>query len=155
MTLREFDEDITLFYELKDFCEREGCSYLDEYFDDLDAEVNSELYEWIRYNDCDWEDVRDSLSNITTGYDFYRRDGSFDYMGCDDEDFDTLKSDVREWAIENGRFDDDEDDDEDDGEEEEYRPALAPGFEYIDGETVFVGEAESVDTSAFDALVAV
>lgn len=153
MTLREFDEDITLFYELKDFCERNECSYLDEYFDDLDAEVNSELYEWIRYNDCDWEDVRDSLSSIATGYDFYRRDGSLDYMGCDAEDFDTLKNDVRDWAIENEIFDDDEDDNEE--EEEEYRPALEPGFEYIDGETVFVGEAESVDTSAFDALVAV
>ena len=153
MLLREFDEDITMFYELKDFCEQEGCSYLDEYFDDLDAEVNSELYELICCNDCDWEDVRDSLSNIATGYDFYRRDGSFDYMGCDDEDFETLKNDIREWAIENGRFDDEEDDDED--EEEEYRPALEPGFEYIDGETVFVGEKENVSTSAFDALVAV
>lgn len=155
MTLQEFDDDITLFYELKDFCSENECSYLDEYFDDLDDEVNSDLYEWVRYNDSDWEDVRNALNDIGTGYDFYRRDGSFDYMGCDDEDFDTLKADVREWAIENGKFDDDEDEDEDDGEEEEYRPALAPGFEYIDGETVFVGEAESVDTSAFDALVAV
>lgn len=152
MTLREFDEDITVFYELKDFCEREGSSYLDEYFDELDTEVNNDLYELIRYNEYDWEDVRDSLSNIGTGYDFYRRDGSFDYLGCDDEDFDNLKADVREWAIENGIFDDDDEDDED---EDEYRPALAPGFEYIDGETVFVGEAESVDTSAFEALVAV
>lgn len=155
MTLREFDEDVTMFYELKDFCSDEGCSYLDDYFDDLDQEVNSELYEWIRYNDFDWNDVRDSLSGVVTGYDFYRRDGSFDYMGCNDEDFETLKNDVREWAIENGIFDDDEGDDEGDAEEEEYRPALEPGFKYVDGETVFVGEEENIDTSAFDALVAV
>lgn len=156
MTLQEFDDDITLFYELKDFCSENECSYLEEYFDDLDEEVNSDLYEWVRYNDYDWEDVLSALSGISTGYDFYRRDGQLDYMGCDNEDFETLKNDVREWAIENGIFDEsEEDDDDEDDDMEERRPLLAPGFEYIDGETVFVGEAESVDTSAFDALVAV
>lgn len=153
MTLREFDEDITLFYELKDFCEQNGCSYLNNYFDDLDKVVDDDLYEWIRYNDYVWEDVRNTLSNIATGHDFYRRDGLFDYMVCDNEDFETLKNNVREWALESGMLDVDEE--EDDEEEEEYRPSLAPGFEYIDGETVFVGVEESIDTSAFDALVAV
>lgn len=153
MTLREFDEDITLLYELKDFCEQNGCSYLDSYFDDIDEVVDNDLDEWIRYNDYNWKDVRNTLVDIATGYDFYRRDDSFDYLGCDYEDFETLKNDVREWALENGMLDVDEE--EDDEEEGEYRPSLAPGFEYIDGETVFVGEEESIDTSAFDALVAV
>lgn len=153
MTLRDFDEDVTYFYELRDFCTDIGCNYLDEYFDDLDREVNDDLYEWIRGADYDWEDVYSALGSVSTGYDFYRKDGMLDYVGCNNIDFETLKADVREWAIDNGYFDDDEDDDE--GEEEECRPALEPGFEYIDGETVFVGEAESVDTSAFDALAAV
>ena len=54
MTLRDFDEDVTMFYELKDFCGHEDCSYLDDYFDDLDEEANYDLYEWVRYGDFDW-----------------------------------------------------------------------------------------------------
>lgn len=154
MTLREFDEDVTYFYELQEFCTENDCSYLDEYFDDLNKEVNDDLYEWIRYGDYDWEAVYSALSSVSDGYDFYRKDGSLDYVGCDDQDFETLKNDVRDWAIENGIFDQPGEEDNDD--EEEYRPSLAPGFKYVDGETVFVGEEDqSVDASEFDALIAV
>lgn len=154
MTLQDFDEDVTYFYELHDFCVENDCDFLDEYFDDLDKEVNDDLYEWIRYGDYDWEDVYSALSNVSTGYDFYRKDGQLDYVGCDNTDFETLKNDVREWAIENGIFEQPGEEDGDD--EEEYRPSLAPGFEYVDGETVFVGEEDqSVDVSEFDALIAV
>ena len=156
MTLHEFDEDITLFYELKDFCEEHECDYLEDYFSDLDAATNDDLYEWVRYGDFDWEDIYRALDNICTGYDFYRRDGSLDYMGCDEADFVTLKNDVREWAIENEIFESSEDDDEDDEEEapQSYRPRLETGFEYIDGETVFVGvEEEKVNEDEFNKLI--
>ena len=158
MTLHEFDEDITLFYELQEFCQEHGCDYLDDYFSDLDDAVNSDLYEWVRYGDYYWEDVYRALDNVGTGYDFYRRDGSLDYMGCDDEDFVTLKNDVRDWAIENEIFESSDDDGEDNDEDEppqSHRPRLETGFEYIDGETVFVGveEEENVDEDEFNKLI--
>lgn len=119
MTRAEFFDEITYFCELRDFCEEnEVYGALDDYFDGnyLDDEVESDLSEY----DGNWVDLRDLLNDIRTGYDFYRRDGSFDYVACDDEDLYNLKESVANIIDERGGWDpDDEDEDEDDEEYEE------------------------------------
>ena len=38
---------------------------------------------------------------LPTGYDYYRCDGSFDYVGLDDSDFEDYKSRVLDWMDDN------------------------------------------------------
>ena len=121
MTRREFIDEITRFYELRDFCNENDIYTCDEYFDsdDLDDEVDNDM------RDCDygWRDLRDSLNSIETGYDFYKREGYLYYEGCTDEDFENLKEDVLEVMDERGAWDYDEDDeyeDDEDTDDDEY-----------------------------------
>ena len=112
MTRSEFD-DIEYFYELRNLCNDEGCSYLDDYIDgdDLDDYVDDD----VSNSGCGWKDILSYLRDIDDmgGYDFYRRDGSFDYTGCGYDDLTELKNDVYEWMDSHGRFDDDEEDEDD------------------------------------------
>lgn len=121
MTREEFIENIDYFYELRDFCNDEDIDILDDYFDgdDLDDAIYSDMNEYAA--EYSWQDLRDALSNISTGYDFYRRDGVLYFDGCGQPDFDELKERVLEIMDDReswDRDDDDEDDDEDDEEEE-------------------------------------
>ena len=52
----------------------------DDYY--KDEQVN----EWLRQTEDDWESVRDTLSNIPTGYDYYWSDGWVEYEGINDHD---------------------------------------------------------------------
>ena len=59
------------------------------------------------------------LHDIPTGYDYYRQNGSFDWDGLDDDDFQSYKDDVYEWAVDNDIFDEGYDPFEEDEEPEE------------------------------------
>lgn len=122
MTRDEFLESVNDWWELKDFCSEIGCEYCDSIIDDdgLDEEVEYALGEYLR--DYNWREIRDMLGDIPTGYNWYRCDGSFDYVGLDDSDFEDVKDEVYEWAFNNGYFDDDEE------EGEEYDDATEPEF---------------------------
>ena len=63
--------------------------------------------------DYGWRSIRDFLADIPTGYDYYRCDGSFDYVGLDDSDFEDYKSRVLDWMDEDDLWEPEEGEDED------------------------------------------
>jgi len=113
----EFRENVTVFSELKEFCDDNGCDLLDEvrdpdYFDD---EVDSWLYDAIRYGDYGWESIRDNLDGLQAPDDWYvQEDGIFEYYYPDFRDY---FDDVLEWAIDNEIVEADSSDDDDDIDE--------------------------------------
>lgn len=114
MTRNEFLENVTTWDELKEFCNENDCEICDCIIsdDDRDDEIDSDIEDALR-NDR-WYDIKSYLEDIPTGYSFYQRNGTFDYDGVDDYDFDRYKNDVLEWADDEGDvWDEDPDDDED------------------------------------------
>lgn len=98
MTREDFIENVTYWSELLNFCSDEDCDVcwdiLNE--EERDNEVDSDLSDAIDV--YSWQEISDFLSGVTTGYDYYRRDGMFDYCGMTDEnDFNEYKSRVLEW----------------------------------------------------------
>jgi len=113
MTRHEFIENVNHWWELLEFCYNEDCEVCDDIVEDGDRD--NEIYEDIReyMGDYSWSELRDMLDRIPTGYDYYRRDGAFDYCGMDDEsDFDRYKDDVIEWMDDGGYWEDEEDEDD-------------------------------------------
>jgi len=149
MTANEFLENVNSYYDLKDFCSETGCDYCDNILDDdsLDEEVDYALSEYRR--DYNWREIRDLLSDIPTGYDWYRCDGSFDYVGLDDSDFDDIKDEVYEWALNNGYFDDEVDEDEEEYEEESVEE---DDYEPLEEEDFSVGDLFGMCNVTFVAI---
>lgn len=116
MTRQEWIDDITDFSDLINFCEENG------YQDDTARSIfcDYDLDSWVEddIRDCDygWRSLRDSLSDIPDGYDWYRRDGFFDYVGLTQDDFDDWKSDVLSELDDDDFFEDEEE--EEDGDTE-------------------------------------
>ena len=111
MTRNDFLNNVTEWWELLDFCSDEGC-YICEDIIDSD-QLDEYVEEDIRDTNYSWRDIRDSLSEIPTGYGYYRMNGSFDYDGMDENDFDSYKDDVLEWGDNNGVWEDEPDEDDD------------------------------------------
>ena len=108
MTRNDFLNDVTEWWELLDFCSDEGCNICEDIIDS-----DQLVEEDIRDTNYSWRDIRDSLSEIPTGYGYYRMNGSFDYDGMDENDFDSYKEDVLEWGDNNGVWEDEPDDEDD------------------------------------------
>lgn len=89
MTRNYFLDYVTDWSELIELCQDYNCDICEDIIDDdtLDEYVDSDI------SGCDygWRSLRDYLSDIPTGYDYYRCDGSFDYVGLDDGDFEYYK----------------------------------------------------------------
>ena len=100
MTRNDFLNDVTEWWELLDFCSDEGCNICEDIIDS--DQLDEYVEEDIRDTNYSWRDIRDSLSEIPTGYGYYRMNGSFDYDGMDENDFDSYKEDVLEWGDNNG-----------------------------------------------------
>ena len=92
MTRNDFLNDVTEWWELLDFCSDEGCNICEDIIDS--DQLDEYVEEDIRDTNYSWRDIRDSLSEIPTGYGYYRMNGSFDYDGMDENDFDSYKEDV-------------------------------------------------------------
>lgn len=137
MNSNDFLKNVNDYYELREFCSEVGCEYCDFILDNdgLDEEVDEALSEHIQ--DYGWREVGDLLGDIPTGYEWYRREGSFDYIGLEHSDFEDSKAEVYEWALNNGYFDNNE-------EEEEYDGVTAPEFCDESGEAPVEGEYFSV-----------
>lgn len=123
MTRNEFLENVTSFYDLKDFCNDEDCNLLEDVYDEegRDDFINDCLMDWAR--DDSWQDLYNRLDSIPTGYDWYRYDDYGDWCSLDDEDFEEYKNDVLEWADNNDIWDNDEEDDEEEDEPKDDEPA--------------------------------
>lgn len=113
MTRAEFLNDVTTWYELIDFCCNEDCDVCEDILDEdqRDDQIENDLREAVRNNR--WEEIRDWLYDIPTGYDYYRCDGMFDYEGVDNRDFEDYKENVLDWMDDGGYWDEEEEDDDD------------------------------------------
>lgn len=145
MTRVEFFENVTSWWELKDFCSDEQCDICDDIYDEegRDDYINDCLMNWAR-NDS-WTELLSRLEDIPTGYDYYRYDDYGDWVGLDDGDFDEIRDEVAEWMDDNGYWDNDEEEANDDEEEvfddEEDAPSTDPeDAEPIDDEDCSLGE---------------
>lgn len=124
MTRSFFLDNITEWCELIEFCNDEGLDTLSDVVDDddMDRQVSSDAYEYLRNdNSNDWRWLRDKLEEVTTGYGYYRVDGTFDYTGLSDADFNDYKRDVLDIMDEGGYWDEEDEENDtssDDGEEE-------------------------------------
>lgn len=141
MTRQEFIDEINNWWELIDFCNDEGCDYLDNVYTAEargDCINDYQLEGWARDNL--WRNLLDILNDLYDGYEYYKLDGYGDWVYLNDEDFESYKSDVLDWAEQNYVFDEDEeedpadygieDDDEPDGEEIEEPMSM---FELFSG----------------------
>lgn len=143
MTRQEFIDSVNSFYDLIDFCNDERCYLCEDVIDDdqLDECVEEDIAEYGR----GWRGLRDWLADIPTGYEYYRRDGAFDYVWLDDQDFENYKQDVLEWADEANVFEEEEKDEEDDEELADARmPSVTQShyfFDPISGERYECGPA--------------
>lgn len=147
MTRAEF-ENINDWYDLKQFCYDIGCEYCDDVLDsdELDQRIEDDLDDAIRYQSYSWRNVRDALDEISTGYDYYIVNGSFDYEVANEYDFDRYKDDVREYAERYDHFDDDE------GEEDCDAPSVYPGRAILPED---MGEAEQENIPITDLFTTV
>ena len=121
MTRQQFIDEVNEWQELINFCNDEGCSCCNDVYseEDRDDYINERLVDMARNADS-WSELLDTLSDITTGYDYYRRDDYGEWCGLDDYEFDDYKDDVLEWADDQDIWEDDEEeplpeDDEDEG----------------------------------------
>lgn len=112
MTRNEFLENVTTWEDLNAFCYNEECDICEDVYDEVsrDEYIDSCLMDWA-CND-NWQDLYNRLSNIPTGYDYYRDNGYGDWSCLDDEDFDAYKRDVLEWGSYNGVWDAEEEDED-------------------------------------------
>ena len=87
----------------------------EDIFEDFIYEDSLSEYVWDDINNFDWswEQLRDNLDNIDTGYPWYRVDGSFDYVGYSEHEYDEFKEQVLENLDAEGFFEDEEEDDDD------------------------------------------
>lgn len=132
MTRQEFIDNIHYWSELIEFCSDNGCDYCEDIYD-------SET--WNDYVDDDvaemagndgWRVILDVLQGYDelSGYDYYRRNDYGEWIGLDDDDFESYKDDVCGWMDNNDYWD----------EEDEEEPPVS----YVNPEDVTPLEAEDV-----------
>lgn len=111
MTRSYFWDYVDGWGELIELCQDEGCNICDDIIDDgqLDECVDAD----IEQADYSWRQLSNYLSEIPRGYNYYRCDGSFDYVGLDDSDFEDYKSRVGDW-MDDGYWELEEDDEDED-----------------------------------------
>ena len=126
MTRSYFLDYVTEWGELIELCREYDCDICEDIIDEdeLDDYVSSD----ISNTDYGWRSIRDSLSDIPTGYDYYRCDGTFDYVGLDDSDFEDYKSRVLDWMDEDDLWEPEEGEDEDEDFDPDY-DFFSPGEE--------------------------
>lgn len=113
MTRAEFLNYVTTWNELVDFCQEEDCDVCEDILceDQRCGQIQDDLREVVcNYS---WEEIRDWLCGIPTGYDYYRCNGVLDYDGVDDQDFEDYKSEVLNWMDVGDYWDEEEEDDDD------------------------------------------
>ena len=108
MTRSYFLDYVTDWYELIEFCRDYDCDICEDIIDDdtLDEYVDSD----ISGTDYGWRRLRDFLSDIPADYNYYRCDGTFDYVGLDDGDFEDYKHRVLDWMDADSLWDAEDDD---------------------------------------------
>ena len=132
MTRQEFIDNIHYWSELIEFCSDNGCNYCEDIYDSdaWNDYVNDDVAEMARHDG--WRDILGVLQEYDelSGYDYYRRNDYGEWIGLDDDDFESYKDDVCGWMDNNDYWDE---------EDEE-----APPVSYVNPEDVTPLEAEDV-----------
>ncbi len=112
MTRQQFISDITTWNELLFFCqvyELVACEDI-IHRDNLQGYIVEDMEDHARK--FDWTEIREYLNNITTGYVYYKRGGSFIYEAVYDGDFQDYKCNVLDecddreiWDVEDETID--------------------------------------------------
>lgn len=121
MTRQEFEENVTTFWELLDWCGETGCYLYDEVVSEesYNSWINEDMDSRIR-DGASWQDMLDWLNELPSGYDYYRySEYSSEWCGLTDYDFDSIWNEALEWGDENNAWDEDEESEEQTEEEEE------------------------------------
>lgn len=114
MTRSEFLDNVEYtLYNVMEYVDDFGIGDYSPFEDIGDGNV---LDDWVNddVSECDrnWDTLRDLLDDIPTGYEYYRRDGYFDYVGLDDSDANDLVDRILEIMDDNEWWDDEDEDDE-------------------------------------------
>ena len=146
MTRQQFIDEVNDWWELIDFCNDEGCSYCDDVYSEesRDDYINEQLVDMARNADS-WSELLDTLNDITTGYDYYRRDDYGEWSGLGDYEFNEYKDDVLEWADDQEIWEDDEEEPlpEDDEDEDD---------DFVADEPISIGELMGVCNSQLQQI---
>ena len=126
MTRSYFLDCVTEWGELIELCREYDCDICEDIIDD--DELNEYVDSDVSNTDYGWRSIRDFLADVPTGYDYYRCDGSFDYVGLDDSDFEDYKSRVLDWMDEDDLWEPEEGEDEDEDFDPDY-DFFSPGEE--------------------------
>lgn len=121
MTREQWMESIDDIDDLMAFCYHEDCPVLDDvvYSDEaMDDYINEfQLVDWAQNNT--WYQLKDLLSNLPGGENWYKKDEYGDWLYIDAYDLLDFIEGVADWCEENGYFDEEE-------EEEPAEPEPAP-----------------------------
>ena len=146
MTREEFIRDICDFGDLRDFCY--DYDY-DSFTSDIltDDELDEWLNDWVSGNadGYDWYRLRDILSNIPTGCDYYNvSDGIGDIEGysSDGYEFDDFKEELLE-RLDNDDFWDEEEEEDDADVEIDFSADAAPEEDFSISELMGLCDAVS------------
>lgn len=89
MTRDEFREEITDWWELREFCYNESLSTVDCIYDEdeFDEHIDDALDNVVRYEGESWYDIKDRLNDVPTGHRFYYvdPDDAWNCWGVDDD----------------------------------------------------------------------
>lgn len=116
MTREEFEEIISSFDELIDWCYDYDCNICSCIYDKYayNEFINEQLCDWAR--EYDWTEMRDILVNLPTGYDYYTRNGYGEWEGLENYDFDDYYHDVLQWGDDNEIWDVEDEDPEEESQ---------------------------------------
>lgn len=112
MTRQEFIDEVCDFSDLISFCYDEDLETCDEIYsaDRLDEYLREEIPEYL--DDHDWVDLKYTLEDIPSDYEYYIRNGWMEFSAADDSDFDEYKENVLDEMDDNDYWDEDDEEEE-------------------------------------------
>lgn len=114
MTRREFIDDCTGVWQLRDFARENNLDAQYDFDDvyhveDIDEVVEAAIEDYLRMSS--WRDLMRDLNDIDDLYDYVRHEGGLCFEQLHDEDIDDLKDRIIEEMDENDAWDDEDDED--------------------------------------------
>ena len=147
MTRQEFIDNVEYWYELIDFCNDIECDICENIIsgDNLEENIREDFNDF--GSEYPWTDIRSWLNDIVDGYDYYVRQGSFEYEHLRGDDFAAYKDEVLDYMDRNDLWDDVDED----GWEETLE---STNFEYSTPEIEDDEEFQEEDISVSDLFSA-
>lgn len=106
MTRQDFIDNVEHWYELIEFCNDIECDICEAIVsgDNLEENIREDFNDF--GSEYPWTDIRGWLNDIVDGYDYYVRNGSFEYEHLSDADFEVYKQEILDYMDRNGIWDD-------------------------------------------------